>query len=235
MPDTLRRLARRLTRVSIDAKRTDARVELLRRYPIDVVLDVGANEGLFGEYLRGAGYRGRIVSFEPLSNALAKLESASTGDPKWECVPTALGASRGQATLNVAGNWASSSLLAMEPRHRAAEPRSAYVSQEECSVFPLDDLLPELLRPHERIYLKLDVQGSEFDVLRGAEQTIGQTDVLDVELSLVPLYTGAPLFGDVVGHLDIRGFGLVAIEPAFLDSATDMILQVNGLFARVDT
>jgi FkbM family methyltransferase len=219
----------------MDTKPTDARIELLRGFPIDVVLDVGANEGLFGQYLRGAGYRGRIVSFEPLSDAFAKLETASTGDPKWECVLTALGAFRGHATLNVAANWASSSLLPMEPRHRAAEPRSAYVSKEECSVVPLDDLLPELLRPTERVYLKLDVQGSELDVLRGAELTLAQTDVLDVELSLVPLYTGAPLFGDVVGHLDAREFGLVAIEPAFLDAATGMILQVNGLFASVDS
>lgn len=233
MFDSLRRLAGRPTSGATE-RAADARIELIRRYRIDVALDVGANEGLFGQYLRGAGYRGRIVSFEPLSGAFAKLEVASARDPKWECVPTALGAFQGQATLNVAANWASSSLLPMEPRHSAAEPRTAYVGKEECSVVPLDDLLPKLLRPTERVYLKLDVQGSELDVLRGAERTLAQTDALDVELSLVPLYTGAPLFGDVVGNLDARGFGLVAIEPAFLDSATGVILQVNGLFARVD-
>jgi FkbM family methyltransferase len=233
MFDSLLRLAGRLTPGATEQV-ADARTDLIHRYRIDVVLDVGANEGLFGRYLRTAGYRDRIVSFEPLSNAFIKLEAASLGDPKWECLPIALGAFRGRATLNVAGNWASSSLLPMESRHRVVEPRSAYISTEECSVVPLDDLVPKLLGPTERVYLKLDVQGSELDALRGAERTLAQTEVLDVELSLVQLYTGAPLFGDVVSYLDLRGFGLIAIEPAFLDSATGVILQVNGLFARGD-
>ena len=228
----LRALRSRLRRIGRRPPPEDERVRLLRERGIDVVLDVGANEGLYAVRLRAAGYRGRIVSFEPLSAMFAKLADASAADPGWDALQLALGTEPGAAVLNVAGNWASSSLLPMSERHRTAEPRSAYVAAEECVVATLDGLREDVLRPGERAYLKLDVQGSELAVLRGGERTLEQVEVVQAELSLVQLYDGAPLFGEVVAHLDARGFGLLAVEPAFVDPATGAILQLDGLFAR---
>jgi FkbM family methyltransferase len=210
-----------------------ARAQLLRERGVSLLLDVGANEGLFALRLRAAGYRERIVSFEPLSDKFAKLEAASADDRLWECVRVALGTNAGTATLNVAGNWASSSLLPMNPRHSLAEPRSSYVETQEVEVATLDVASARFLRRDDRVYLKLDVQGAELDVLRGAARTLAQVEVLDVELSVVPLYDGAPLFGDVVSYLDDRGFGLFEIEPGFTHARTGAILQLEGLFARV--
>lgn len=228
----LRRVGLDLVRHEPGVPRYRRRVQLARERGVDVVLDVGANEGLFALGLRAAGYDGRLVSFEPLSDAFAKLEAASAGDSRWECLRLALGARSGTATLNVAANWASSSFLPADPRLPAIEPRTAYVGTEESAVATLDDLRARVLRPGERAYLKADVQGLELDVLRGAEEALEQVDVIDVELSLVPLYERAPLLGDVVRHLDERSFGLLALEPAFSDPATGAILQVDGLFAR---
>jgi FkbM family methyltransferase len=232
--DLIRRAVRSgLRRARRRQPREDQRVRLLRERGIDVVLDVGANEGLYALRLRTAGYRGRIVSFEPLSAMFAKLADASADDPDWEALRVALGAEPGTATLNIAGNWASSSLLPMRERHRLAEPRSAYVAAEECAVATLDGLREEVLRPDERAYLKLDVQGSELDVLRGGARTLEQIEIVQAETSLVPLYDGAPLFGEVVAYLDEREFSLVAVEPAFVHPATGAILQLDGLFTRV--
>src|SRR6266516_4546364 len=192
-----------------------ASAELLRERGVSLLLDVGANEGLFALRLRAAGYRGRIVSFEPLSEMFAKLEAASADDRLWECVRVALGTNVGTATLNVAGNWASSSLLPMNPRHSLAEPRSSYVETQEVELATLDDASARFLRRDDRVYLKLDVQGSELDVLRGAERTHEQVEVLDVELSVLPLYDGAPLLSEVGAYLEDRRFRLVAIEPGF--------------------
>jgi len=222
-----------ITRRDPIAPSTRRRVHLARERDITVVLEVGSNEGGFAQRLRRAGYRGRIVSFEPQSEAFAKLESASAADPSWECIRTALGSQAGTATLNVAGNSMSSSLLGMTPRHATAAPGSGFVATESCAVATLDSLRDEVLRADDRVYLKLDVQGFEIEVLRGAAATLDQVAVVDIELSLVPLYDHSPRIDDVLGYLDERRFGLAALDPVFVEKATGAILQLNGLFTRV--
>jgi FkbM family methyltransferase len=214
-------------------RKSDLRSRLLQERGVSVALDIGANEGNFARRLRESGYAGRIVSFEPLAAMYEKLQAASDGDPDWSSLNVAVGAEPGRATLNRAANWASSSLLPMNPRHSEAEPRSAYMGTEDCEVVTLDGLRSALLDGGERLYLKLDVQGFELEVLRGAARTLDQVEVVQAELSLVPLYNGAPLFDEVVRYLDERGFGLFAIEPGFADPRTGALLQVDGLLARV--
>lgn len=211
---------------------TPSRAELIAEHGIDVVLDVGANEGLFARRLRDEGYTGRIISFEPLSRAFALLAAAAKGDPAWACHQLAVGATRGEAELNVAGNLASSSLLPMTECLRAIDARLAYTGVEKCSVTTLDTLAPELCEPDDRLYLKLDVQGFELEALRGAEQALRQVDVLDVELSERPLYDGAPPADDVVTHLGERGYVLLQTEPAYVHPRTHELLQVDGIFVR---
>src|SRR5438034_5444842 len=201
------------------------RAELIAEQGIDAVVDVGANEGLFAKRLRDDGFSGRIVSFEPLSSAFALLASASADDPNWECVQLALGATTGEATLNVARNLASSSFLPMDSGLPEAEPRVAYVGREECSLSTLDVLAPDLFQPEERLYLKLDVQGFELEVLRGAEATLARVLALDVELSQTLLYQGAPLMDEVVAYLAERDYVLLGTEPAYIHPRTGETLQ----------
>src|SRR5215472_6069643 len=84
------------------------RAILMQRRSIDVVLDVGANKGQFGKQLRGLGYRGRIISFEPLSDAFSALSQTASGDPMWTCHNFALGDLASSATINVSANSHSS-------------------------------------------------------------------------------------------------------------------------------
>jgi FkbM family methyltransferase len=208
------------------------RAELIAERAIDAVVDVGANEGLFARGLRDEGFTGRIVSFEPLSSAFVLLALASAPDPKWECQRLALGATAGEATLNVAGNLASSSFLPIDRELTEAEPRLAYIGSEECSLSTLDILAPDLFQPEERLYLKLDVQGFELEVLRGAEATLEHVVVLDVELSQTQLYEGAPLMDEVVAYLAERDYVLLGTEPAYVHPRTGETVQLNGLFVR---
>jgi FkbM family methyltransferase len=55
-------------------------------------------------------------------------------------------------------------------------------------------------------YLKMDVQGAELDVLRGAERLLGSTLVIQAEVEFSPMYKDQPLFADVDAHLRARGF-----------------------------
>ena len=239
---TLKRgVHRGLRRVGWDLVRHDpvhfpelARAELLRDSRIDLVLDVGANSGALAAGLRAEGYRGRIVSFEPSSVAFARLDAASAADPDWVVRRVALGARAGEVTLNLAGNSSSSSLLPMTPRQLESAPESGYVAMETVELAALDSLRDELIGPRDRVYLKLDVQGFELEVLRGAADVLRQTQVVDAELSLVALYEGAPRLLELVDALAALGFVLRSLSPVFVDPATGQLLQLDGLFTRID-
>jgi FkbM family methyltransferase len=211
-----------------------ARAELLRAHGIDLVVDVGANSGVLAAGLRSQGYSGRIVSFEPSSAAFAELAAASVADPEWTARRLALGATAGEVTLNVAGNSSSSSLLPMTSLHVESAPESAYVATETVELATLDSLREELVRPGDRVYLKLDVQGFELEVIKGAADVLPQVQVVDTELSLVPLYEGAPRLQEVVDVLAGHGFVLRSLSPVFVDPETGRLLQVDGLFTRAD-
>jgi FkbM family methyltransferase len=210
------------------------RSRLLGARRIDLVLDVGANEGNYGEGLRRGGYRGRIVSFEPLTSARRELERRAATVPGWETLPFALGETAGTRAFHIAGNSVSSSLLPMSARHVASAPESAYTTEEPVDVRRLDDVAPDLIRPGERVWLKVDAQGSELPILRGAEQTLERVEVVETELSLVELYEGQALFGDMLDHLTARGFSALSLEPLFSDPVTGELLQVDGVFARLE-
>src|SRR5215218_1126126 len=114
------------------------RMHLLERNRIDLILDVGANVGQYAASLRECGYRGRIVSFEPLTSAFSRLEASAKADPLWEVVNIGMGDRDERATINMAGNSQSSSLLEMLPAHVKSAPTSAYVGNEELTVSRLD-------------------------------------------------------------------------------------------------
>jgi FkbM family methyltransferase len=207
------------------------RAALIRSQGIQLVLDVGANRGQYGESLRASGYMGRIISFEPLHAAYAALEARTTADPLWECRRIGLADVDGAAEIHVAGNSASSSLLPMREEHVRALPHSAYVGKETIALSRLDTAVSKLPEDANTM-LKLDVQGYELHVLEGARHSLAKITVVETELSLVRLYDGQPLLKDMTDYLYEAGFELLALEPGFHDSASGRILQFDGMFVR---
>jgi FkbM family methyltransferase len=208
------------------------RVKLLRAERIALVLDVGANAGQYAQRLRGAGYEGRIVSFEPLAEAYAALERACAGDQLWDARRLALGDEDGTADIHVAANSWSSSLLEMGAQHLASAPESAYTGTETVPVARLDSVWADVVHDEERVFLKLDVQGFEMHVLRGSAEHIAQVAGVQAELALTKLYEGDPPWREVVDHLEERGFRLAGLEPGFEDPETGRMLQADGVFVR---
>src|SRR5262249_39982677 len=142
--------------------------------------------------IRKVGYSGKIISFEPLSDAHAKLLIAAKRDPLWTVAPRgALGANRGVFQINIAANSQSSSILDMLERHIAGAPESRYVGKETVTMTTLDDFLnrePDLA--DTAIALKLDTQGYEAEVLAGLNKWSDRVEVIITEMSLVALYKG---------------------------------------------
>ena len=208
------------------------RVRLLATRGVDLVLDVGANIGQYALRTRSAGYHGRIVSFEPLSSAYAELSARAAADTAWDCRNQALGSSAGRRELHIAANSYSSSLLDIDDRHLESAPESRYVGTETADVVLLDSIWDEVVRDAERPYLKLDVQGFELEALRGAERSLPKLAGVEPELSLAPLYEGAPTYREVSDHLEAAGFRLAGLQPEFFDPETAELLQAQGIFVR---
>jgi FkbM family methyltransferase len=211
------------------------RLRLLRDYDVDLVLDVGANTGLYGSALRSSGYKGPIISFEPLKDCLKQLNAMAQSAGDWEVFPVAVGAEEAELDINVAGNSVSSSLLPMLDSHKQAAPESQYVKTERVTVLPLDVAIKRSrFNDRRRLCTKIDTQGYEWPAIEGATEVLSRSSVLELELSFVPLYEGQLLFHDLVPALEKRGFVLSSMQKVFSDPATGKLLQVDGLFVRVD-
>jgi FkbM family methyltransferase len=237
LTDIAHRLVQRAT--GCDILRYDARhfyplrrSKLIRAAGITCVVDIGANTGQYGRELRGAGYSGRLISFEPLSTAFQVLARRAARDKCWGCMRIALGSHDGTARLNVAANLVSSSILPMAQAHSDAAPDSRYLRTEDVTLRSLDSLAPALFRPQDSIWLKLDVQGFERAVFDGAEQLLGSVQAIEVELSLQTLYAGQMLYLPMIEFLQHRGFSLASVAPGFQDEGTGRLLQFDGVFLR---
>lgn len=206
----------------------------LKSRGVDVVFDVGANSGQYATRLREANFSGRIVSFEPLSGPYSRLARAAAGDPLWDCRRCALGDADGTISMNVAGNaGASSSILPMLQNHRDVFPQANYVGTEDVPLCRLDDVAPDLLGPHDVVFLKADVQGFEKHVIAGGRSTIEARCIgLQIELSFVPLYAGGMLAHEATDLVESMGFALHGLVPVFIDIRRGRVLQADGVFLR---
>jgi FkbM family methyltransferase len=195
---------------------------------------VGANTGQFGRELRKhIGYAGRIVSFEPTAAAHRELVATAKGDPNWEIAERcAIGATEGVIDINVSANSVSSSALPMLESHVSAAPDSNYTSVEKVPLHALDSLAPRWMREAHCTLLKVDTQGFEAEVLKGAKQTLSRVRGLQLELSLVPLYSGQVLLPELMAEITSLGFELWASCPAFCDARSGRLLQVDATFFR---
>lgn len=204
---------------------------ILQEQNINVVLDVGANVGQFARWIRDAGYTGKIVSFEPLSDAHQKLSQMAKRDSQWIVAPRmALGSVLGSIDIHVARNGVSSSILPMLAAHKDAAPDSSYVETQSVVLNRLDDVYS--LSQEDRLLLKVDVQGYEKAVLDGSVRLLKNCRAVIIEMSLVPLYEGQSLAIELWTHLISVGLQACYFNPGFRDPRSGRMLQMDGVFVR---
>lgn len=195
-------------------------------------MDVGANVGQYRDFLRlHVGYKGWIASYEPVPEApvpeaYEKLLNRSQDDTRWRVFQMALGSSHGTAMFNV------SIASTLSSFHKPDFSESAHASQKrqtlkeiEVAVDTVDRQLPGLLQalPAKQPYLKMDTQGYDLEVVRGAEQSLNQFVGLQFEGSVVPLYQGMPPFTTMLTSLNDRGFVLSDMFPVTKDRSLRLI------------
>jgi len=209
------------------------KIEFLRHYQTDTIIDVGANTGQFAESVLHGGFKGRIVSIEPLSSAFSILQKKTLHRHNWEALQMALGDFDGESTINVSRNSASSSILPIKEEHLAAAPESRYISTEIIKVSKLDSIFNQFIDAgREKVFLKIDTQGFEKNVITGAELSLQHIDGVQLEMSLVELYEGEPTFLQMISLMESYGFMLFSLEPGYSNPFSKQMLQVDGIFLK---
>ena len=178
-------------------------VNTLKMTGINVVFDIGANEGQFAKEIREHGYSGKIISFEPLTSARKNLLAFAALDLGWHVhEQSAIGNQNGEIEIHIAGNSVSSSVLPMLESHSSAAVGSTYVGSERVPIFKLDSIANKYLDKNSNLFVKIDTQGYEWQVLDGANESLKRAQGVLCELSLVPLYYEQRLWRDIVERLD---------------------------------
>lgn len=188
---------------------------LLPMLGVNVVVDVGANNGGSGTMLREAGYGGRLVSFEP-GPAFSALEAAAAADPLWWTYQTAIGDENIEAELNVTDSLYFSSLHDPAVLARTDFPdETTVVAKRRVTVRTLDSLFDEFAGgiAEPRIFLKSDTQGHDLAVVRGMHAHLDKVVGLLIEAPIRPLYRGAPDAATMLTELTAAGFRLFRSFP----------------------
>jgi FkbM family methyltransferase len=199
---------------------------IIDQFQIDTVLDVGANVGGFRDLLRTfVGYRGRIVSFEPVREIYEALAATAGGDPSWKGYRIALGEREGELPINVTQRSTMSSFLTRDESMLRSHGYdhllkvTEVVRSETVPLRTLDSLSDELFANPQsaRVFLKCDTQGYDLNVIAGATRTLRSVLALQIELSIKPIYEGAPPYAAVMEHLRELGFDITGVFPVRRD------------------
>lgn len=217
------RLARRLGYTVIPNRWVDTfqNMRYLRRLfdylAVDCVLDVGANTGQYGAWLRDqVGYGGLIVSFEPIPRHAQPLARLAGQKPRWVVNNCALGRTAGQQTFNITANTEFSSFLTPGGAEAGRfAGLNNVIEQVSVEVRTLDEVVPKICSKHgvRNVYLKLDTQGFDLEVLRGGANILNSLVGLQSEMAVKQIYETAPSFQEAIAYLQDNGFIISQFFP----------------------
>jgi FkbM family methyltransferase len=200
---------------------------------VDGVIDVGAHRGKFYRLLReDVGFAGPVLSVEPIAELATELEKRASRESGWRVSRCALGARSGAARLNVMVRSDFSSLL--QPRAAATGQFSGLnaVSRiEEVALRTLDELMSADGSPSQRLYLKLDTQGFDLEVLQGGARTLSRVVALQSEISFIPIYAGMPSWRESIERIGALGFALSGIFAVSRDPSLRLV-EADCVFVR---
>lgn len=207
-------------------------INLLRAHRIDTVLDVGANRGQFGSLLRKLGFKGMILSFEPLTDAFNLLEKRSKQDANWHIYNLALGDTQDSLALNVLHGRGLSSFL--EPNAYCRDflqNKSSIDESLSVRAQTLDAIFADLpCGDASRIHLKMDTQGYDLKVFAGARETLKAVQTLQAELSIHALYEGMPNYLTALTVYAEAGFSPSGWFPILRDKGA--LIECDVLMTR---
>lgn len=199
---------------------------------VDCVLDVGANRGQFASMLRRSGYTGRIISFEPVPEAFAELLANTAGDGQWEARRLAFGNRRETLPFNVTASSSVSSFFAPTEEYSDSYAGGRVERIEDVEVVRLDAIFADL-KAGTHVFLKVDTQGYDERVVEGASGCMDHIVGIQIEMSVMPIYVGAPNYINTFGLMEALGFRPSGIFPVVRDEKL-RVYEFDGVFVRAE-
>ena len=203
--------------------------EVIASLRIDRLIDAGANRGQFSLMTRLEHPTISIHGFEPLPSEGEVYRQVFVGDPKVTLHEMALGETSGTAEIHLSRRADSSSLLPIGDMQSKLFPGTDEVGTLKVRVATLDEL-QDVWGSARKALLKLDVQGFELSVLKGAKQALKNCAFVYAECSAIPLYTGQALFPEVSAFL--AGEGFKPVRRANEQWVDGRLVQSDHLFSR---
>ncbi|EAW32389.1 hypothetical protein GP2143_14076 [marine gamma proteobacterium HTCC2143] len=190
-------------------------INLINEYKIDLVIDAGANVGQFGKMLRAAGYKEEIHSFEPISTTFIKLMEAIQPDPNWQAYPCALGEALGEIEVNIMEGSDLSSILPPNEFGKENYKHIKVLDTETVTVRTVENFLTEDIKDcaQRRIFLKMDTQGYDLNVFKGAGEKLDFIIGIESEISFMPIYEGMPHYLESLKVYEDAGFVITGLYP----------------------
>ncbi len=213
---------------SSKSRLNSTRKTLLTRYHIKNVLDVGANQGQYAQEIRSLGFEGQIYSFEPTSY-YEHLAKASEGDANWQTYRFGFGTASEKLEMYIASNNGQSSSL-LKPKNIMAQGFGiSFEKSEEVEIKTLKEYLD--LNTISNIYLKIDTQGNEMNVLLGLSDQINHVSVIEFESALISLYEGETGHYEIAQYLIDHGFKVKQLVITHWNQNKETI-SLDSIFVR---
>lgn len=198
------------------------------------IIDVGGNVGQFSVAAKKTFPSARLFAFEPHPHCYEKLRKALAFDHNARLFQVAIGDDVGDVTLNLNAHAHSSSILPLSVKHRDLFPDATEVQSVQVPLSTLDVLLEGDDFPRPAL-LKIDVQGYDAAVIRGAPKTLKRVDWVIVEVSFEPMYEREVLFDGISALMLERGFRF-ARPVGWLEAPnSSIIVQMDALYDRIST
>jgi FkbM family methyltransferase len=204
---------------------------------VNVVLDVGAFTGVYAKKLRDIGYKGKIISFEPVRATFDHLCETMHGDTQWSGHALGLSDEDREATINIYRNADFNSLLQLKKEAESSyglDP--SFRSQATIELRRLDQILPKLIEGIEvpRIFLKVDTQGHDMAVVRGATGVLDRLIGFQTEMPAVRIYEGMVSMAAALEYYEVLGFVPIGFYPVSIFPDIQITPEFDVLLNRFD-
>lgn len=222
----------KLKRLSPSSSEDYRTVKILNTFSFDKVLDIGANTGQFAESLIDFGFKGEIVSFEPTTSPYNKLIRRVSKYKNWKLAEKcAIGDFDGSIAINISKNSLFNSIKKIGTEYSSYNPGSSIIDKEKVQIYKLDSLQNKYFNKNENIFLKIDTQGFEKEVLKGAIEVLKYVKGIKIEIPLQPIYDDVSWSAmGIFNFFEEKGFVCISLNEVAVNNETGTVHEIDGIF-----